>query len=376
MPINPIAQRFLDSLRSGGLTNEAALRVLGVYGQRESGYKPGNISGSWNDPSQSGAPGTAGGILSWRGPRFNAMRAATAGQADPVTAQAGFFLNENPGLISKLNAAPNAVAANDLMRRAWKFGGWNNPSHPEYKTRLAMAQNPDSLLASNPTLAAAGAAGTLPAGLQARYDMMIKALPANLGSVSIGSGSRTREEQQALWDKKLAEVGGNVALARKWVAPPGRSQHEKGNAFDLRYSSPEVKKWFHENAGKYGLTFPMGHEPWHIETVEARGGKLPEGMTVASGGGDTGLAATVPEEQPATAPTADVVADIIAQLPKPPEPAAPAVPPISPLAPEPQQQQMAAAPDQGSAADMMTGLLSRKRQFRTGGGGLLSGGFA
>jgi hypothetical protein len=35
-----------------------------------------------------------------------------------------------------------------------------------------------------------------------------------------------------------------------------------------------VRRWVHDNAHKYGLSFPLGNEPWHIELVEARGGTL------------------------------------------------------------------------------------------------------
>lgn len=55
--------------------------------------------------------------------------------------------------------------------------------------------------------------------------------------------------------------------------------HNSGMAADLGFEGgsfksmpPDVQQWVHENAGNYGLKFPMGHEPWHIEPVETRGG--------------------------------------------------------------------------------------------------------
>lgn len=93
------------------------------------------------------------------------------------------------------------------------------------------------------------------------------------------SGKRSSERQEQLWAAALKKYG-TADRARKWVAPPGRSQHEHGNAADLgwkggKFSSapPEVKKWVHANAGKFGLKFPLGNEDWHIEAQETRGGK-------------------------------------------------------------------------------------------------------
>jgi len=101
--------------------------------------------------------------------------------------------------------------------------------------------------------------------------------------LDILSGARTKERQQELWN--ASDKTG------KWVARPGNSKHEDrgngGEAADLGWngarfaSAPqEVREWVHANADKYGLTFPMGHEPWHIETAEARkGSRVKPGQT-------------------------------------------------------------------------------------------------
>lgn len=105
--------------------------------------------------------------------------------------------------------------------------------------------------------------------------------------LDILSGYRSNERQSQLYANKVASVrranpdwsdAQVVAEARKWVAPPGSSQHNHGRAADLGWnggrfaSAPkEVRDWVHANAASYGLGFPMGHEPWHIETAEARG---------------------------------------------------------------------------------------------------------
>ena len=84
--------------------------------------------------------------------------------------------------------------------------------------------------------------------------------------ISIYSGYRSPAHQKRLWDRALKKYG-SAKAARKWVAPPGRSQHNMGTASDLRYGSDAARQWAHANAGDYGLNFRMSHEPWHIEPV-------------------------------------------------------------------------------------------------------------
>ncbi|WP_105386069.1 terminase large subunit domain-containing protein [Neorhizobium alkalisoli] len=99
---------------------------------------------------------------------------------------------------------------------------------------------------------------------------MIASMPDNLkGSVTINSGFRSVERQQELWLDALRKYGSPEA-ARKWVAPPGNSQHNKGNAADLGYSSDAARQWVHRNAGNFGLSFPLSNENWHIEDADAR----------------------------------------------------------------------------------------------------------
>ncbi|WEJ11174.1 D-alanyl-D-alanine carboxypeptidase family protein [Sinorhizobium prairiense] len=103
---------------------------------------------------------------------------------------------------------------------------------------------------------------------------MLASMPDDLkGSVTINSGYRSIERQQQLWLDALKKYGSPEA-ARKWVAPPGNSQHNKGNAADLGYSSDRARQWMHANASNFGLSFPMGHEPWHIEDAAARAGQV------------------------------------------------------------------------------------------------------
>lgn len=144
-----IETRFVDALRSGGLTNPYGLAAMAAYANRESGYKPSAIAGSWSDPSESGQPGTSGGILSWRGPRFENMRRQTAGAKDPVTAQASYALTENPDLTLSLQRAGSVEEANRLMADAWRFAGYDRPGG-EFDARLGATRQYLSRLGGAP----------------------------------------------------------------------------------------------------------------------------------------------------------------------------------------------------------------------------------
>lgn len=97
---------------------------------------------------------------------------------------------------------------------------------------------------------------------------MLAAAPG--GGISIYSGARSNERQAQLWEQALRKYGSPEA-ARKWVAPPGHSNHNRGMAADLRYADPGLVDWAHKNAGDYGLTFPLANENWHIEPLGLRG---------------------------------------------------------------------------------------------------------
>lgn len=108
--------------------------------------------------------------------------------------------------------------------------------------------------------------------------MFAAAPPSIQDQLQIMSGYRSPERQAELWEAAVKKYGSPEA-ARKWVAPPGNSQHNHGNAVDLRFLDPAAQEWVHQNAAAYGLTFPMSHEPWHIEPIGARGAG-PAGMPV------------------------------------------------------------------------------------------------
>ncbi|MDV2984156.1 UNVERIFIED_CONTAM: hypothetical protein Q9R58_07565 [Methylobacteriaceae bacterium AG10] len=202
-----IETRFVDALKSGGLTNPYGLAAMAAYAGRESGYKPGNITGSWSDPSESGQPGTSGGILSWRGDRFANMRRLTAGAKDPVAAQATFALTESPELTLALQNAKSPEEANQLMARAWKFAGYNRPggefaarlgSTREYLARLggATTEAPTQVASAEPDAPNLPAAGAQPAGFVVPQGGAGAAPSQSFPGFPAGAGTRMTPELQ------------------------------------------------------------------------------------------------------------------------------------------------------------------------------------
>lgn len=89
----------------------------------------------------------------------------------------------------------------------------------------------------------------------AKLSALRDGMPAGMG-FRVGSGFRSHAEQARLH-----------ALKPRLAARPGTSKHERGLAGDLKFASAESAQWVHRNSRKYGLTFPMSYEPWHIEPI-------------------------------------------------------------------------------------------------------------
>lgn len=100
----------------------------------------------------------------------------------------------------------------------------------------------------------------------------------------IASGFRSDDHQVDLYAAAVQKYGSEEA-ARKWVAPPGHSNHNSGQAMDLSYKSDVARQWWHDNADRFGLKFPLANENWHIEPKETRGGGGLPSSALAGGGG-------------------------------------------------------------------------------------------
>jgi len=122
------------------VSNPYALAAIASTGQSESSFSAKRANSSWSDPSQSGKQGTSGGIMSWRDTRlqklynFATAKGEKPGAISPQT-QAEFFLQEDPRLIARLNAARSVEEAQSLMNRAWQFKGYDQPGGEAAKRR-------------------------------------------------------------------------------------------------------------------------------------------------------------------------------------------------------------------------------------------------
>jgi predicted chitinase len=127
-------------------------------------------------------------------------------------------------------------------------------------------------------------------GFHPEFEKRVAAMAADFESKTgkkllITSGYRSNEKQKQLWDKKVAELGGNEAAARKLVAEPmaplgkGKgSLHLKGLAIDINSKGPNginvlagsrtsSTGWLES----FGLSRPIANEDWHIQPT----GSLP-----------------------------------------------------------------------------------------------------
>lgn len=141
---------------------------------------------------------------------------------------------------------------------------YNGDSQAFLLTKLAKGKDQEHITAMQPLMR-----DSLAAMMNAAPDEVKQGL-------GILSGTRTVARQQQLWDAAVKKYG-SAEKARKWVAPPGNSQHNHGNAADLSWNGDyfskapaNVQKWVHTNASKFGLKFPLPNEAWHIETEGAR----------------------------------------------------------------------------------------------------------
>jgi LAS superfamily LD-carboxypeptidase LdcB len=102
-----------------------------------------------------------------------------------------------------------------------------------------------------------------------RTNAAFKAAQAEGARFSVVSGYRpaTRAEARALGMSESSSQediyersrGGALFAA----APPGRSHHQQGLAFDVR----DPTGWLHQHAARFGLHFPYRHDYPHMEML-------------------------------------------------------------------------------------------------------------
>lgn len=151
---NEVENAFVGTVKQAGLTNPVGLGAVAAYGKAESGFSPANVNRTWSDPSESGKPGTSGGIMSWRGPRLEALNAFArerGEQAPTPQTQALFLAKEDPTLIPRLNAAKTPQEANQIMANAWRFAGYDRPGQGEYARREGLTTQYAQRFGQQPT---------------------------------------------------------------------------------------------------------------------------------------------------------------------------------------------------------------------------------
>lgn len=152
-----------------------------------------------------------------------------------------------PGLVGGIHTAGRNVAADDFLL-----------------SRLGSDKGAESITDLHPYMSD-------------RLAQLINAAPPGIReNITVFSGFRSNERQAQLFAAAVKRYGSESAT-RAWVAPPGRSQHNRGAAVDIGWkggsfsSMPaEASQWLRANAAKFGLAFPLGNEPWHIELADAR----------------------------------------------------------------------------------------------------------
>ena len=77
----------------------------------------------------------------------------------------------------------------------------------------------------------------------------------------VDSGWRSPQYQEQLLSQAISKYG-SEAQATRWVAPPDKSSHVKGNAVDL---GPAAASWLSHHGAAYGLCQIYANEPWHYE---------------------------------------------------------------------------------------------------------------
>jgi D-alanyl-D-alanine carboxypeptidase len=80
--------------------------------------------------------------------------------------------------------------------------------------------------------------------------------------IDVTSGWRSRQHQERLFRRAVATYGSRSEAAR-WVAVPGTSLHEAGDAVDLGPS--QATAWLSGHGARFGLCQIYGNEPWHYE---------------------------------------------------------------------------------------------------------------
>jgi D-alanyl-D-alanine carboxypeptidase len=81
-------------------------------------------------------------------------------------------------------------------------------------------------------------------------------------TIYVNSGWRSEKYQEQLFEQAVSKYG-SESIAAQWVARPGTSVHESGDAVDI---GPDgAAAWLSAHGTEYGLCQIYRNEPWHYE---------------------------------------------------------------------------------------------------------------
>lgn len=197
-----------------------------------------------------------------------------------LTSQQSEDSENTPKSSAPLSESESSLQPQQAEERDWRLMlvGPNNLLPDDWKVSLAMTKY----------------GYEVDARITEDVDSLINAAAQDGVSLIICYGYRTLEQSQQLFEKQLKKQLSYglseeeaYAEAKRWVAPPGTSDHHTGLALDIVtpehqvlnhefYNTP-AGKWMAENSWKYGfvIRFPedkqditgITYEPWHLRFV-------------------------------------------------------------------------------------------------------------
>lgn len=199
-------------------------------------------------------------------------RITSMAASDPLGAKLTFDrVRDDLNVESRLRIQNTVIQANRTTAgsqgKQYLMGGQNVDVRPQFREGVITAgRNPeaDAFLIPRSNHGPGDITGMHPDTTNRLASLIAAAPPGISENITIFSGARSLERQAALY----AKSGGSGMVAK----PSPHAPHVRGDAADLGWKGgsfksmpPEAVAWLHENAGRFGLQFRLGNEPWHIE---------------------------------------------------------------------------------------------------------------
>jgi hypothetical protein len=250
------ASNVADQMQGPGAISAKILAAKAVYGAKlaETSARFGSdITGAKFDLSTAND--------SWTSPRYSPTLPSRGGSNVLIDSVTGAVVGRNSNVIIDSNTG--AVVGNSLSSKGLKYD--SGKVKPEFKSAL-------SAFLSAANKQGKGRIGIM--GPDGDFGYRSSARQKEIFLEKLKKYEKPGALQAAIKKygsfEKAIEAGA-FKNTRKWVAPPGRSEHNWGLAADLTYNGKGLTSWAHNNAGKYGLQFRMDHEDWHVSLANQSG---------------------------------------------------------------------------------------------------------